>query len=110
MARTAHKALVLDAKNRAARTFVQGVAIDVLVAVAVASYAIVSNPKPIVWSVVGASLARTAVQSAASYVMRRFLDNSKVPTPTPPEPADPTAGLGVAGTAATSEKPRRKRA
>lgn len=83
--------LTADARNRAWRTFVQGLAIDVGVAVAVALYAIASDPTPIVWTVVGASLARTIVQSGAAFVMRRFLDGSSVPTPLPPANPGPPA-------------------
>lgn len=75
-----------DARNRALRTFWQGLAIDVLVAVAVLAYAIATDPAPIVWAAVGASLARTVVQSAAAYVMRKHLDPSALPTPLPPAP------------------------
>jgi len=73
-----------DARNRAARTFVQGLAIDLALAVAVTVYAVVSSPDPIVWGVLGASLARSVLQAGASYVMRRYLDRSAIPTPTPP--------------------------
>lgn len=83
------RALREDATNRALRTFLQGLGIDVLVAIAVTVYAVVSDPAPIVWGVVGASLARSVVQAAASYVMRRFLDGSAVPTPLPPAPVPP---------------------
>jgi len=83
--------LTADARNRAWRTFVQGLAIDVGVALAVAVYAIATDPAPIVWAVVGASLARTVVQSGAAYVMRRFLDPSRVPTPLPPANPGPPA-------------------
>jgi len=78
--------LTNDAKNRALRTFLQGLGLDILVAVAITVYQIASNPKPVVWALVGASLLRTVAQSAASYVMRRFLDSSKIPTPLPPDP------------------------
>lgn len=80
-----HKRLAADATNRAWRTFLQGLAIDVLVAVAGVVYTIAMDPTPVVWAVVAASMARTIAQSAASYIMRRFLDSSKFPTPLPPE-------------------------
>lgn len=76
-----------DASNRALRTFIQGIAIDMGVALAVAVYAIVSDPNPIVWAAVGASVARSVLQAGAAYVMRRFMDPSRmIPTPLPPEP------------------------
>lgn len=80
--------LEVDARNRALRTFVQGLAIDVAVAVAGLVYAITSDPSgTIVWGVIGASVLRTAVQSAAAYVMRKFVDGWKrVKTPLPPDP------------------------
>lgn len=77
-------ALKTDAGNRAVRTFWQGLAIDVGVGVAVLAYSVASDPSPLAWAAVGASFARTIVQSGASYVMRRFLDRSRVPTPLPP--------------------------
>lgn len=83
---TATRALERDANNRAARTFLQGLAIDITVAAAIATYTIVSDPSPIVWGVVGASLARSCVQAAAAYVMRRWVDRSRFPTPLPPDP------------------------
>lgn len=86
-------ALKADARNRAWRTFLQGLAIDLAVAVAVLLYSVTQDDGPIVWAVVGASLLRTVVQTAAAYVMRAFADG-RVPTPLPPTPqpapADPT--------------------
>ena len=78
--------LTEDANNRALRSFVQGLGIDVMVAVAILAYAVTSNPDPIVWAALGASLARTVVQSAAAFIMRRYLDKSGIPTPLPPAP------------------------
>lgn len=83
-----------DARNRALRTFLQGLGIDLLVAVALVVHQVATDPSPVVWTLLGASLARTAAQTAASYIMRRFLDPSRVPTPLPPDPpghpADPS--------------------
>lgn len=90
-------ALERDARNRALRTFLQGLGIDVLVALCGVLYAATQGSGPVVWTVVAASLPRTIVQSAASYVMRRFLDPSRVPTPLPPDPPgepDKDAGAG----------------
>ena len=80
-----------DATNRAWRVFLQGLGIDLLVAVSMLVYAVSTDPNPIVWAAMGASLLRTVAQTAASYVMRRFLDGSKFPTPLPPAPVPPPA-------------------
>jgi hypothetical protein len=78
--------LETDARNRAVRSFLQGLAIDVAVSIAGVLYAVTQGSDPIVWTVVAAGLPRTIVQSLAAYVMRRFLDPSKIPTPLPPDP------------------------
>lgn len=81
------KALAADAKNRAVRTFLQGLAIDLGVAVAALVLAnvdkITSREGLILF---GITLAKTVVTTVASYVMRRFVDGSSVPTPLPPAP------------------------
>lgn len=79
--------LVLDAQNRAWRTFMQGLGVDVLGALALTVYTVLSGPDPVVWTVFGALLAKTFGTSVASYVMRRFLDPSRFPTALPPKPA-----------------------
>jgi hypothetical protein len=78
--------LAADARNRALRSFVQGLGIDLLVAVAVVVQGVASSNGPILWPVVVASLGRSVAQAAAAYIMRRFLDRSKIPTPLPPDP------------------------
>lgn len=81
--------LGLDASNRAVRSFIQGLAIDVAVAVAMWAVTVVNDAAEwgdVQWAIVGFTLAKTLVQSVAAYVMRRYLDPSKVPTPLPPEP------------------------
>jgi len=90
--------LATDAKNRAVRTFLQGLAIDL--AVAIASVVLASTDKITDRAsliTVCVALAKTAVTTIAAYVMRRFLDGSSVPTPLPPapaaEPADDSAVL-----------------
>lgn len=76
-----------DAGNRAYRTFLQGLGIDILVAVSILAYNLSSSPDDeLSWLLIGASLARTVVQSAAAYIMRAFLDPSRIPTPLPPTP------------------------
>ena len=79
-----------DAKNRALRTFLQGLGIDILVAIAVwavSVFATAGGWGDIQWVIVSFTLAKTVVQSVAAYIMRRFVDGSAMPTPLPPEPA-----------------------
>lgn len=89
--------LAADARNRALRSFLQGLAIDLAVAVAALALTLTSSTDAWQgWAAVGISLVRTVVQAAASYVMRRFVDPSRVPTPLPPDPpGQPDAGLTV---------------
>lgn len=78
-----------DARNRAFRTFLQGLGVDVAVAVAVVLVTVFSDADgwgDLQWAVIGFSLAKSVVTSVASYVMRAFLDKSRLPTPLPPEP------------------------
>lgn len=110
-------ALTNDAKNRAARAFIQGVAIDV--ATALAALLLVWLPDADLssrdaWIVLATGAARTVLSSLASYVMRAKLDGSSVPTPLPPsDPGEPDAdvdnrilGKAVAGDLPpTVEKP-----
>lgn len=96
--------LVIDAKNRALRTFLQSLAVDVGIAVCLVLYNVFSDATgwdSLDWKIIGFSLAKTVVVSITSFVMRRFLDSSSVPTPLPPAPqpapADPTPGDGDNG-------------
>lgn len=75
-----------DARNRALRTFLQGLAIDVAVGVAalILSGALDTISDTAGLIAFGISVAKTVATSAASYVMRRFMDRSSIPTPTPP--------------------------
>lgn len=71
-----------DAKNRAVRTFVQGLEIDLGVSTAalvLASVGTITTREGLV--TFGISLVKTVLTTAASYVMRRYLDSSSVPTP-----------------------------
>lgn len=87
MSRRSQAQLRRDARNRALRTFLQGLGLDVLVAVAMVIATVTTSADAWQgWAVVGVSLARSVAQAAASYVMRRFLDPSRVPTPLPPDP------------------------
>ncbi len=78
--------LVTDAQNRALRTFLQGIAVDVLVGVSLAVHTLLTSSDLFSWGLLGALVAKSAGVAAASYVMRRFLDPSGLPTPLPPAP------------------------
>ena len=81
------KALTADANNRALRTFLQGLAIDLGVAVAalvLANVDTITDREGL--TLFGIALGKTVVTTAASYVMRRFIDKSSIPTPLPPAP------------------------
>lgn len=81
--------LAKDARNRALRSFLQGLGLDVLTAVAVAITLWLPDAdlsSRDAWIVLATGLARTVLGTAASYVMRAFLDKSSVPTPLPPAP------------------------
>lgn len=97
------KALAADASNRALRTFLQGLAVDLAVAVAalvLANVDTITNREGLTLFLI--ALAKTVVTSVASYVMRRFVDKSSIPTPLPPAPVpepnddDPQSILGKA--------------
>ncbi|MEH1166035.1 hypothetical protein V6V47_11690 [Micromonospora sp. CPCC 205539] len=64
----------LDARNRALRTFVQGLSADVAIALLPAIYAAVSGWDgaftSAYWTVVGISLLKTVTIAAVSYFMR----------------------------------------
>lgn len=81
--------LKVDATNRGWRTFLQGLAIDVAVGVALVLVTVFNGADgwgDIQWAILGFSLAKSVVQAVAAFVMRRFLDESSVPTPLPPNP------------------------
>lgn len=90
---TPTRALKADARNRAKRTLLQGLAIDVLVAIGTAMAmwlpdAMITAGES--WLVLGVSVAKTAMTVLASWLMRLKLDRSSVPTPLPPaDPGEP---------------------
>ncbi len=90
--------LATDAKNRATRAFIQGLALDVLTAIAAALLVWLPDAdlsSRDAWIVLATGLARTVLASIASYVMRLKLDGS-VPTPLPPaNPGEPDATRGA---------------
>jgi hypothetical protein len=85
--------LAADARNRALRTFLQGIAADVLAAVALLVLPIFTNAngwQDIDWKILGFLLAKTVVVTGLSYLMRTVLDRSRIPTPLPPgDPGEP---------------------
>lgn len=96
---SAKTTLANDARNRALRTFLQGLAIDLAVAVAAFVLANVDSITDRQGLILAATaLGKTVATTVASYVMRRFLDPSRIPTPLPPsDPGEPDdeAGYGA---------------
>lgn len=81
--------LTADAKNRALRTFLQGLATDVAAALILYLLPIFTGAtgwQDLDFKLMGFMVAKTIVVTAFSYVMRKYLDGSGVPTPLPPEP------------------------
>jgi phosphatidylserine synthase len=64
--------VAVDARNRAARTFFQGLAIDVVAAVVVVLLPAVSNVEwtPAYWGALGLIVAKTCLTALISYVAR----------------------------------------
>jgi heme/copper-type cytochrome/quinol oxidase subunit 4 len=64
-----------DAKNRAWRTFLQGLAIDVAVSLVLFLYAATSVIEwtKTYWILLGLAFAKTLIQSAVASVMRRLV-------------------------------------
>jgi hypothetical protein len=87
----------LDAKNRASRTALQGLAIDILVAVALfITWLLIDahswDDLP-AWQIIVFSLVKTILMAAASFAMRRWLDKPDgflLPKDPPGRPADPS--------------------
>ena len=83
-----------DARNRALRTFFQGLAADVLAAVVLVLLPTFTNANgwgDFEWGVLGFLLAKTAVVTALSYLMRTWLDKRTdvlLPPADPGPPAD----------------------
>lgn len=86
--------LTHDANNRAVRTFIVGLAIDVAVGVALVLttyFAERNSWGEIEWTILGFSVAKSVVQAVGAFVLRRFVDASRIPTPLPPAPVPPPA-------------------
>ncbi len=71
------KSVTADAKDRAVRTFIQGLAIDVLTALVLAvAPLLLSNDFAFTaayWIIIGTSASKSVVQSVAAYFMRKFV-------------------------------------
>jgi hypothetical protein len=88
--------LQIDAKNRTWRTILQGLAVDVAVAVSlvlVTLFADVGSWGEIQWTIIGFTLLKTVLMAVAAFVMRRFVDRpgsiARPPTdPGPPSDSD----------------------
>ena len=78
-----------DARNRALRTLLVNLVVDTGVAcllVLVAAFGKAETWGDFEWNLLGFTLCKTAVVSAGSYILRRFIDPSQIPTPLPPKP------------------------
>jgi hypothetical protein len=84
-----------DARNRAFRTILQGLAVDVAVAVAtvlITVFATASSWGELQWAVIGFSLLKTVAMAIAAYIMRRFIDkpgDAALPPSRPGQPNEP---------------------
>lgn len=91
--RAARHALKVDAKNRAWRTLLQGLGFSVASALVVSLLAAVTTATS--WSELGATLIgfsffQSVAVAGLSWLMRTYLDRSKMPTPLPPaDPGEP---------------------
>lgn len=85
--------LVNDAKNRALRTLIQQLGIDVLLAVVLVLAPLLSDANSFgdfEWQAIAFLVTKTVLATLFAWVMRRYLDGSAFPTPLPPEyPGEP---------------------
>jgi hypothetical protein len=82
-------ALTADAKNRALRTFLQNLGVDVVVAALAVLIPVFTDANAfgeLEWKIIAFSVGKTIVLTAFAFIMRRFLDKSAFPTPLPPAP------------------------
>jgi phosphoglycerol transferase MdoB-like AlkP superfamily enzyme len=88
--------LTADAKNRAIRTLVQNLGVDVVVALVAVLLPVFQDANSFgdfEWAIIGFSLVKTFALTVFAFIMRRFLDASALPTPVPPEyPGEPADG------------------
>lgn len=84
-----------DAKNRAWRTFAQGLGIDVAVGVALILGTYFMDKEAwgeVQWAILGFSVFKSVVQAVAAYVMRTFVDRKTsafLPPAVPGPPVNP---------------------
>lgn len=81
----ADPSLSKDAQNRSWRTLLQGLVAAVLMGVwPIISAAVTGGVENIEWMVLRLSLINAAVTAAVTYVWRRWLDPSRIPSAEPP--------------------------
>lgn len=91
--------LATDARNRALRTFLQGLGFTFAAALVVSLLSAVTNATS--WGelggiLVGFAFFQSIAVSGLSWLMRAVLDKSSVPTPLPPtDPGEPDAVKGA---------------
>lgn len=76
-----------DARNRAIRTFLQGLAVDVAAALALVVFPVFNNAQSfneVDWKVLAFLLTKTAAISALSYLMRTVFDRKVSSVIAPP--------------------------
>lgn len=89
---TAKTRLTEDATNRGWRSLLVALTIDVGVAVVlvlVTYFAEHNSWGELEWAILGFALVKSALQAVGSFVLRRFVDASRFPTPLPPAPVPP---------------------
>lgn len=81
-----------DGRNRALRTFLQGLGVDVGIAVALLVTTVLGESSEwgdLQWAALGFTLTKTVLVTVASYVMRVYMDpSSRISTPLPPDQTD----------------------
>lgn len=88
-----------DARNRALRTFVQGLASDVIAAVVLLVLPVFTSAtgwQNIDWKILSFLIAKTIVVTGLSYVMRQYIDKKTdvlLPPEDPGEPDAPVPGV-----------------
>jgi hypothetical protein len=86
--------LEADARNRALRVLLTNLAIDVGVAVALTLSVALADAQEwsdLQWKLLSMSLAKSVSAAIGSYLLRRVVDPSRIPTPLPPSPPGPPA-------------------
>lgn len=86
--------LSADAKNRAWRSLLIGLVIDLSVAISLGLVAAFDNANgwgDLQWGLVTFAVGKSLVQALGSFILRRVLDPSSIPTPLPPADPGPPA-------------------